>query len=125
LLAGWAAPDADFHWMLGSESTLRLPDVAGAGDAVLRLGVRPNVREGKLSSQRLTVNVSGRFARDFDISSTTVVGCDIPSKMLRQQGNSLVRLIHPNAVAPSTWGRGSKDGRRLSFSLEWLTFERW
>jgi hypothetical protein len=125
LEGGWAAPDADFHWMLGSESSLRVPDVAGAGDAVLRLGVVPNVRAGKLESQRLIVNVAGRFVRAFDIAGAAVVGCDIPSALLRQQGNNLIRLIHPDAVAPATWGPGSKDSRRLSFSLEWLTFERW
>jgi hypothetical protein len=125
LEGGWAAPDTDFHWMIGSESSLRVPDVAGAGDAVLRLGVAPNVRAGKLESQRLIINVAGRCVRAFDIDRATVLGCDIPSALLRQQGSTLIRLIHPDAVAPASWGPGSKDARRLSFSLEWLTFERW
>ena len=122
---GWAPPEVQYHWMLGSESIMRVPALAGSGDGVLRLGVTPNLYPGKVSSQRLIVNVAGRFVREFDITGECVIGCDVPAALLRAQGTNLIRFIHPDSFAPAVFGGGKSDSRRMSLSLEWLTFERW
>ena len=85
---GWAAPEPEFHWMLGAESILRLPalpgtpdrgqpdggqpngglpDGASKGDAALRLGVVPHVVAGKLERQRLMVVINGHRIEEFDV----------------------------------------------------------
>jgi hypothetical protein len=122
---GWAEPEIDHHWMLGAESILRLPALAGEGPGVLRMGVRPCVVEDVLTRQRLMIEVNGRRVGEYDITLETVLGCDIPAAILRAQGTNLLRLVHPDAVAPAVLSPSLSDTRRLSLSLEWLTFERW
>jgi hypothetical protein len=122
---GWALPEANYHWMVGSESIMRIPALPGRGDGVLRMGLVPCVHPDFVTSQRLGVNVAGRMVREFDITGETVIGCDVPASLLRQQGTNLIRLIHPDAISPAAWEPDRKDPRRLSLSLEWLTFERW
>jgi hypothetical protein len=121
---GWAEPEIAYHWMLGAESILRVPALPGSGDAVLRLGVTPFVVAGKLQRQRLMIDVNGKRVGEFDIWLEAVIGCDIPASVLRPHGTNLIRLIHPDAAAPTTLIAGETDTRRLSVSLEWLTFER-
>jgi hypothetical protein len=121
---GWGDPEPQYHWMLGAESILRLPALPGPGDGVLRLGVTPFVRDPKLPRQRLMLDVNGRRVAEYEIPLEAVLGCDLPANILRPSGHNLVRLIHPDVAAPSMIIPGEKDARRLSVSVEWLTFER-
>lgn len=121
---GWAEPETRHHWMLDAESTVRVPALRGAGPGVLRLGVTPHVFGDVLTRQRLIVEVNGHRVRAFDIMLECVLGCDVPAAVLLDRGENVVRLIHPDAVAPSALSSGLGDGRRLSVSVEWLIFER-
>lgn len=121
---GWAAAERRHHWMVDAESTVRVPALPGPGPAVLRLGVTPHVFGDVLTRQRLRVAVNGHPVREFDIMLECVLGCDVPASVLRDSGENIVRLIHPDAAAPSALCSDLGDARRLSVSVEWLTFER-
>jgi hypothetical protein len=120
---GWADAEPRHHWMVGAESVLNLPALPGTGPAVLKLGVTPHVYEDKLTSQRLILEINGHRVRSFDIPLECVLGCDIPPAYLHATRNVL-RLIHPDGVAPKILSRSLNDARRLSVSVEWVTFER-
>jgi hypothetical protein len=124
LREGWAAPEPRHHWMLGAESTLTLPALEGAGDAVLRLRVTPHVRAPVLMRQRLILEVNGQRLREYVVPLEAVLGCDVPAGLLGRAGGDVLRLIHPDAAAPCDLAAGVEDARRLAVSLEWLTFER-
>ncbi len=121
---GWANPEPRHHWMLGAESVLHVPGLPGDGPAVLRMGVTPHVFGDVLTRQRLIVEVNGFRVRSFDIMLECVVGCDIPAEFLRPGDRNVVRLIHPDAVAPSVLAHMLSDHRRISVSVEWVTVER-
>jgi hypothetical protein len=110
--------------MLGAESVLHVPGLPGDGPAVLRMGVTPHVFGDVLTRQRLIVEVNGFRVRSFDIMLECVVGCDIPAEFLRPGDRNVVRLIHPDAVAPSVLAHMLSDHRRISVSVEWVTVER-
>jgi hypothetical protein len=122
---GWSGAEPKHHWMVGAESTLRLPAVAGRGDGVLRLGVTPHVFGDVLVRQRLLVKVNGHFVREFYVTLEAVLGCDVPAAWIGRAGGDVVRLVHPDAVAPCDLVGGAGDGRRLAVSLEWLAWARW
>jgi hypothetical protein len=125
LAEGWSGAEPKHHWRVGGESTLRLRAVAGRGDGVLRLGVTPHVFGNVLTRQRLLVEVNGHFVREFFVTLEAVLGCDVPAAWIGRAGGDIVRLVHPDAVAPCDLPGGAGDGRRLAVSLEWLAWARW
>ena len=125
LEGGWAEPEIDYHWMLGGESILRLPALPSDDDGILRLGVTPFVVPGKIARQRLMIDMNGRRVHEFEVSLEAVLGCEIPAVALRPHLPNLLRLVHPDMGVPSILRPGEKDPRRVSLSLEWLSFERY
>ena len=121
---GWSAPEANHHWIDGSDATLILPAIGGAGDAVLRLRVTPHVFKDVLASQRLIVEINGHRVREFLVTLESLLGCDIPACCLGRAGGDVLRLVTPDAAAPSAISPQSSDGRRLSVSVERLSFSR-
>lgn len=121
---GWSAPEPKHHWMVGAESILRLPAVAGRGDGVLLLGVTPHVFGDVLTRQRLLVEVNGHFVREFYVTLEAVLGCDVPAAWVGREGGEVLRLVHPDAVAPRDLAEETRDTRRLAVSVEWLTWGR-
>jgi hypothetical protein len=120
---GWAHAEPRHHWMVGAESMLNLPPLPGTGPAVLKLGVTPHVFEDKLTRQRLMIEINGHRVRSFDIMLECVLGCEVPPNYLKGARN-VVRLIHPDGVAPKILSPSLDDTRRLSVSVEWAAFER-
>lgn len=120
---GWAPAEPRHRWMLGAESTLRLPPLRGPGAGVLRLGVTPFVVPGRLARQRLAVLANEQRVGAFEFGDEAVLGCAVPPGLLRHDGTDRLRFIHPDAGQPCRLDPGSADARRLSVSLEWLTLE--
>jgi hypothetical protein len=121
---GWSVPEPKHCWMMGAESSLSLPTLEGNGDAVLRLTVTPHVSGDVLTRQRLIVEVNGRLVRAFVVFLETVLGCDVPAALLGREGGDVLRLVHPDAVAPCELCLENGDTRRLSVSVERLEIER-
>jgi hypothetical protein len=122
LLNGWAGAEARHHWIEGSEATLMLPALAARGDAILRLRVTPHVFEHVLARQRLIVEVNGHRVQEFVVTLESLLGCDVPASCLNRPGGDVLRLITPDAAAPCHLAPGLTDARRLSVSVEGLSY---
>jgi hypothetical protein len=125
LAEGWSGAEPKHHWWVGGLIRGRWRGGAGGGDGVLRLGVTPHVFGNVLTRQRLLVEVNGHFVREFFVTLEAVLGCDVPAAWIGRAGGDIVRLVHPDAVAPCDLPGGAGDGRRLAVSLEWLAWARW
>ncbi len=121
---GWSTAEAHHHWIDGVDATVALPALGGSGDAVLRLRVTPHVFEVVLTGQRLIVEINGCRVREFVVRLESLLGCDIPASCLGRADGDVLRLITPDAAAPSAISPHSGDGRRLSVSVERLHFSR-
>jgi hypothetical protein len=121
---GWSTPEDRHHWIDGADATLILPALGGTGDAVLRLRVTPHVFEDVLTRQRLIVEINGCRVREFVVRLEALLGCDIPASCLGRAEGDVLRLITPDAAAPSAISPQSRDGRRLSVSVERMHFSR-
>ena len=119
---GWSGAEKSHHWIDGPEATLILPALSETGDAVLRLRVTPHVFQTTLTSQRLIVEVNGQRVREFFVTLESLLGCTIPASWLGRAGGDVLRLVTPDAAAPSAISTMSSDNRRLSVSVERLSF---
>lgn len=121
---GWSVPEDRHHWIDGANATLVLPALEGTGDAVLRLRVTPHVFEDVLTSQRIVVEVNGCRVREYLVTLESLLGFDIPAYCLGRAEGDVLRLVTPDAAAPSAISPRSRDERRLSVSVERLHFSR-
>jgi hypothetical protein len=113
---GWSGPEAGHRWMVGVQSLLALPMLPPGQDFVLLMTVMPHVRRGKLNVQRMIVYFNETKIGDFDLTGTDRVGCPVPATCVRQDGANRLRLLHPDAMAPSAL-QDHQDGRRLALGL--------
>jgi hypothetical protein len=114
---GWARPEPAHRWMTGLLSVLSLPVLPAGQDFVLLLIVMPHVRGDKLPRQRLMLYVNETKVGEFEVVLTWRVGCVIPAGALRRDGTDRLRLLHPDAAAPSAISN-HPDGRRLALGLK-------
>jgi hypothetical protein len=116
---GWARPEPAGTWMVNAGSIMTLPPLPPAAAFDLVMNVSPYVGPTESLLQRLLVQVNATPVAEFDLTSTAIIGCEIPAAILRRDGTDKLRFIHPDAASPSL--HGSPDKRLLSVQLRHLS----
>ena len=113
---GWSQPEPAFTWVIGAESTIRIPVEPNPVAYFLTLDVVPFIHRPHLPRQRLIVSVNGIVLGSSALSRPTLLGYLIPADIVGLSGTLDIRLQHPDGVCPTELGI-SADRRMLSFSL--------
>lgn len=113
---GWAQPEDNFTWGIGSESHLIFPHLKMGDEYILTLDVIPFVHRSELASQRLIVSVNDVVVGSTALSRPTLLAYRIPASLARRSDRMMVTLQHPDAARPQDLGN-SGDDRPLAFAL--------
>ncbi|MFP5248424.1 MAG: hypothetical protein ACLGP3_01195 [Acidobacteriota bacterium] len=116
---GWSAPEANFRWMVGLESFLEVPRPAAAARYTLSLSVIPHIRPPLLLKQALIVAVNGVIVGVAEVDRPMTLTCEVPHWAIALFEGITLRLLHPNAAAPSDL-IDDPDTRRLALAVERL-----
>lgn len=117
---GWSTPEATQQWMISVASVFALPTLAPDTDYDLVAAVMPYLAMQQLSLQRLILQLNKAVVAEFDLHDPQHIGCALPASSLRRDGTDRLRLLHPDAVSPSSVGE-SDDGRMLAVALKRLS----
>ena len=116
---GWSEPEAKFRWMTGLESFVEVPRPPAAARYELRLSVVPHVRPPALTRQALIVAVNGVIVCVAEVERATTLTAEVPHWAIDLFEGVTVRLLHPDAAAPSAFAE-VKDDRKLALAMERL-----
>jgi hypothetical protein len=119
-LEGWSKPEATLQWMISVASVLALPALAPDIDYDLVAWVVPFLARQHLRLQRLILQLNKTVVAEFDVYGAVYIGCALPEASLRRDGTDRLRLLHPDAISPSSVS-GSDDGRMLAVALRRLS----
>jgi hypothetical protein len=114
--AGWAAPEAGEAWCIGTKSSMVLPAPSDPATYVMVANLRPNVSNGRLPSQRLTVRVNGVELADFLLARRTVRSWVVPWAIIAGHSHLEVEFSTPDAARPSDFV-DSSDRRKLAVAF--------
>jgi hypothetical protein len=114
---GWSYPEDNLRWMIGGESVLRLPRFTDGGrGAKLSLHVMPHIYGEALPRQRLGLRLDGVELGEFELTGETMLACQIPAGVLRENVETLLVLRHPDATAPMEISSNG-DARKLAVAV--------
>jgi hypothetical protein len=119
-LEGWAEPEAGLQWMISVASEFALPALAPANGYDVVAWVVPNLPMQRPRLQRLILQLNQTVVAEFDVDEEMYIGCALPVSSLRRDGTDRLRLLHPDAVSPSSVGE-SDDTRLLAVALRQLS----
>ena len=116
---GWSDPEPRFRWMVGLESFVEVPRPPQAARYALTLNVVPHVRPPRLTKQALIVAVNGVIVGVAEVEHPATLTWEVPHWAIALFEGVTVRLLHPNAAAPSDLA-DSDDKRLLALAVERL-----
>jgi hypothetical protein len=119
LRSGWSAPEADFVWSVGAESSLELPPPPGPDGVSLEITLMPCVRQPDVPCQRLAISVNGQRIAERVLRAALTWRLPVPAECLRGARTLAITLHHPDARAPASLQPGD-DPRALAFCLRRL-----
>jgi hypothetical protein len=114
--AGWAYAEPDRRWMIGEESTLRLPPLLNWRLYTVLMSVIPHVSGTNLLSQRLLVKLNGGFVASFSLEAGTTLAVELPVDLVNIADSNVLTFEHPDACAPSRHSP-SGDHRELAIAV--------
>jgi hypothetical protein len=121
--AGWSAVEPDERWAIGTESRITLPAPSTPGDYFLMLKFRPLVVPGRISGQKLYVNVNGTTVGEFFASERADRVCHLPWQLLEGSSYLDIAFRTPDAAAPAAFAPGGDD-RTLAIAFNSLRLFR-
>lgn len=122
--AGWALPEAQHTWMLGSESQLLLPLAQRpACDLRLRLRAMPFYVEGKMPYPRLEVVANGESIGNTRIEGEQELVLPLSRAIVERRPALELQFLHPDFKTPQEV-LGSIDTRPLSVGVRSLQLEQ-
>jgi hypothetical protein len=120
---GWSLGEADYRWMVGAFSELNLGPVSFGDNYLLMLDIEPYVKPPELTHQRLTLSIDGVPFVQAAVDADGRYGYRIPPELIRNDGNLLIVLDHPDAARPSDLST-DKDHRVLSIRVRRIALYR-
>jgi hypothetical protein len=113
---GWSGAEAHATWSMGAGSVLRVPYAAGHGVLTLEISGTPMVMPPIIRRQRLTVTANGKEIGSEAVAGETTLSFPVPHADPGRDGELLIGLQHPDAIAPKELGL-NLDDRVLGFSV--------
>lgn len=127
VLAGFAGQETHHRWMTGETSRvsfrLDLEDKAllAHGGLVFSIQLRPFTVPPVLTSQVLSIMISGETVLTREIASEESIDVLIPPRLLFGTPLAELWLEHPDAARPCDLIDGSQDKKHLSFAVKNMT----
>jgi hypothetical protein len=108
---GWGFGEGELRWTDGHGSTIHFA-LPGGGPGTLELDLKPNVRPGGSSEQRITITMNGRELGSFValIQEFATYKVDVPADVSLKENT--LRLHLPDATSP-----GGADRRTLGIAV--------
>jgi hypothetical protein len=127
--AGWAAPEPQETWTLGTEARMVLPAPRRPATYVMVLRLRPLVAERRLLSQRLEVIINDIPVASFTVDRRTIRTCLVPWDTISGNAELTLRFKTPDAARPAEIGLNA-DRRMIGIAFSSLAlypdrYEAW
>lgn len=120
---GWAAPEDEFCWMVGTDSELLLPPLPADDDLIIEIDAIPHLRGPTLNQQRLGLSLDGQRFGDAVLTEVGVLSFRLDRRLIAAGRPQRLGLHHPDARRPNELSN-SPDRRSLAIAVRSLQFSR-
>lgn len=118
-VSGWAERERNGTWMLGKQSTLRLPlpeRREAPAKLVIMLAAVPFTSKALHQSQRLRITAANQEIADLEVTEAQHIRFELPVALAAGRDYVFLNIEHPDAMSPHDAGL-SEDVRPLSFLM--------
>ena len=121
---GWSFQEPIGIWAVGVQSSLELPPASTSKADHLLIKLSPRIHSAKSFHQRLQLILNGKAIYSEQLKPTAAqITCTIPEGLLETEGNNLLLISHPDAVAPRDISPTNTDPRQLAVCVRSLELE--
>jgi len=121
LWQGWSGREFNSRWTEGTRATF-IFGLEQLGQGLLRLKIAPFLAPGKLTEQRLIVELNGEVltVQTLNKQEPEEYSIELPERLLRER--NVLSFATPDARAPRDLGIGD-DPRRLGINVQWIEIQ--